>query len=236
MQACQAKRMTRLSRLTNILLHLQSKRIVTSQELATKFGISQRTVYRDIQALEEAGVPIISEAGTGYCLMDDYRIPPVMFTEEELNALLTAQRMLNKQSDSSLQRHFDELSVKVKALLKHAAKEKIEKLERRILILGEEPETKTDYLAVIQSAIVNQQVLKMTYHTYYSDTISVRKIEPLAIYFSKENWLLVGHCRFRGALREFRIDRIKELHQSTEQFPDRHFSFDNYMNQLSQDR
>jgi len=116
--------MTRLTRLTNILLHLQSKRVVKSQELADKFSISQRTVYRDIKALEEAGVPIIGEVGAGYSLMDDYRIPPVMFTEQELNALLTAQQLIKNQSDKSLQENFDDLTFKIKALLKYSAKEK----------------------------------------------------------------------------------------------------------------
>ena len=88
--------MTRLTRLTTILLHLQSKRVVTAQELADRFDVTQRTIYRDVRALEEAGVPIVGEAGRGYSLVEGYRVPPVMFTEQEINALLTAQQYFQK--------------------------------------------------------------------------------------------------------------------------------------------
>lgn len=226
--------MTRLTRLTNILLHLQSKRVVTSQELADKFDISQRTVYRDIKALEEAGVPIIGEAGTGYCLMDDYIIPPVMFTEQELNALLTAQQIIKKQSDKSLQKHFDDFSIKVKALLKYTAKQKLETLESRVMIFGNDKKVKSGFLSIIQSAIVNLQVLKIKYHTIYSDTITDRFVEPLAVYFSKDNWLLIAHCQLRNEFREFRIDRILTLTNTYDIFKDRNFSFDKYIKQLSE--
>src|SRR5688572_21252573 len=109
--------MTRLVRLTNILLQLQAKRVVTSEELARKFGISQRTVYRDIKTLEEAGLPIVGEIGTGYWLRDDYRLPPVMFSEHEITALLTARKYIESNSDQSLVKDFDNLIIKIKGLL-----------------------------------------------------------------------------------------------------------------------
>ena len=79
----------RLSRLTAILMLLQTKRLSTASELASRFMVSNRTIYRDIKALEQAGVPILTEEGKGYLLMEGYRIPPVMFTESEANALIT---------------------------------------------------------------------------------------------------------------------------------------------------
>jgi biotin operon repressor len=75
--------MNRVERISAILIHLQSKQIVRGQDIAERFGISLRTAYRDIRALEEAGVPIVGEAGTGYSLMEGYKLPPVMFTKEE---------------------------------------------------------------------------------------------------------------------------------------------------------
>jgi predicted DNA-binding transcriptional regulator YafY len=226
--------MTRLTRLTNILLHLQARRVVTSQELADKFGISQRTVYRDIKALEEAGVPIIGEAGTGYSLMDDYRIPPVMFTEQEINALLTAQKLLQKNSDKSVSKYIESVVTKVKAILRLTAKEKAEKLEQRVHVFSDEKTPATDFLSGIQSAIVNTWVLKIRYHTIYSDAVTERFIEPLAVYFTKEKWLLIAYCRSRKDLREFRIDRILDLRITSDTFTNRNFSFEDYMNQLSE--
>src|SRR5438046_1665971 len=92
--------MNRLDRLSAILIQLQSKKIVKAQEIADRFHISLRTVYRDINSLEEGGIPIIGEAGVGYSIMDGYRLPPVMFTKEEATAFLMAEKILEKYTDS----------------------------------------------------------------------------------------------------------------------------------------
>ncbi len=84
----------RLSRLTAILIQLQAKRMVTANDLARKFGVSARTIYRDIKALEQAGVPIVTEEGKGFSLLEGYRLPPIMFTESEANALITAEQLV----------------------------------------------------------------------------------------------------------------------------------------------
>jgi predicted DNA-binding transcriptional regulator YafY len=91
----------RLSRLTAMLTQLQTKRIVTAAELANKFAVSVRTIYRDVKALEQAGIPILTEEGKGYSMMDGYRVPPVMFTETEANALITAEQLVLKNKDAS---------------------------------------------------------------------------------------------------------------------------------------
>ncbi len=220
--------MTRLTRLTNILLHLQSRRVVTSQELADKFDITQRTVYRDIRALEEAGVPIIGEVGKGYSLVEGYRIPPVMFTQQEINALLTAQQYFQKNADKSAYKDLVNVVTKIKAIIRYSEKEKAEKLEERLYIFSNEQTNETNFLPTIQLAITNCYVLKIKYHTIHSDSVSDRFVEPLAVYFTKGNWIMVAFCRLRNDLREFRIDRILNLITTTESFPDRHFSFEDY--------
>ncbi len=224
--------MNRLTRLTNILLQLQSRRLITSQELADKFEISQRTVYRDIRTLGEAGVPVIGEIGTGYYLPDDYRMPPVMFTEQEINALVTAREYFLSNPDQSVSENIGTLVVKVKALLKYSAKEKAELLEHRVKIYIPEGKKKTNHLSTIQSAISNCKLLKIKYHAIHSDAISTRNVEPVAVYYTKDKWLLIGHCKLRDALREFRIDRILTLTVTQLTFPERHFSFEEYINEL----
>ena len=89
----------RLSRLVAILTHLQTRRLVTSTKLAEKFGVSTRTIYRDLKALEQAGVPILTEDGRGYTLMEGYKIPPVMFSENQANALILAEQLVLKNRD-----------------------------------------------------------------------------------------------------------------------------------------
>jgi len=85
---------SRLSRLTAIITRLQAQRITTATELAKYFAVSVRTIYRDIRALEAAGIPIVTEEGIGYSLMEGYRLPPVMFSEEEANALIAAEKII----------------------------------------------------------------------------------------------------------------------------------------------
>ena len=91
--------MNRFDRITAILIQLQSKKVVRAQDLADRFDISLRTVYRDIRTLEEAGVPLYGEAGVGYSIVDGYRLPPVMFTQEEAMAFITAEKLMEKFTD-----------------------------------------------------------------------------------------------------------------------------------------
>lgn len=227
--------MTRLSRLTNILLQLQAKRVVTSHELARKFGISQRTVYRDIKALEEAGVPITGEPGTGYSLMDAYRLPPVMFTEQELNALLTAQQYFKNNGDQSVSESFDLVVTKVKAILRSAAKATTEKLAGRVKVFHSgNDQLKTGCLSTIQAAIVHCHVLRITYHTISSGQVSEREIEPLAVYYTKNNWVLIARCRLRNGIREFRLDRITGMKETGAPFAETNFSFEAYIHSFSE--
>lgn len=102
----------RLSRITAILTILQTKRLLTASELANKFSVSNRTIYRDIKALEQAGVPILTEEGKGYTLMDGYRIPPIMFSESEANALITAEQLVLKNKDASFVKDYTEAITK----------------------------------------------------------------------------------------------------------------------------
>ena len=105
---------TRLSRLTAILTLLQTKRLVTATALASKFSVSVRTIYRDIRALEQAGVPIITEEGKGYLLMEGYTIPPLMFTEAQANALIIAEQLVLKNKDTSFIRDYSAAIEKIK--------------------------------------------------------------------------------------------------------------------------
>ncbi len=91
----------RVSRLTAIITQLQTKKLLTATELAAKFSVSVRTIYRDMQALEDAGIPIYVEEGKGYRMVEHYRLAPVMFTESEANALIIAEQLVLNNKDSS---------------------------------------------------------------------------------------------------------------------------------------
>jgi predicted DNA-binding transcriptional regulator YafY len=203
----------RLSRLTAILIQLQTKRLLTSTNLAEKFGVSVRTIYRDIKALEQAGVPILTEDGKGYSLMEGYKIPPIMFSESEANALVTVEQLVLKNRDSSLIKEYTEAVNKVKAVLLYSTKEKVELLSKRIAISPAVAGTNaSNSLILIQNALTDFKVLNITYHSEHKDEKSERKIEPFALYYSsQESWILVAYCRLRKDFRMFRLDRIIKI-------------------------
>src|SRR5678816_2613752 len=120
--------MNRIDRLAAILIQLQSRPLVKAQDIATKFSISLRTVYRDVKALEESGVPVIGEAGSGYTIMEGYRLPPVMFTQEEASALLLGAKLAEYLSDESIKKHFNAALFKIKAVLRTSDKEHMDQL------------------------------------------------------------------------------------------------------------
>src|ERR1700720_1726919 len=118
--------MNRLDRLTAILIQLQSKRVVTAQEIAERFNVSLRTVYRDIRTLEEGGIPLTGEAGVGYSIMDGYRLPPVMFTKEEATAFLTAEKLIEKLTDPLSDENYKSAMYKIRSVLRVAEKDFLE--------------------------------------------------------------------------------------------------------------
>ena len=121
--------MNRIDRLTAILIHLQTKRVVKAEEIADRFEMSLRTVYRDVKALMEAGVPIGSEAGKGYFIVDGYHLPPVMFTQDEASAMLLAGKLVEKMSDKSVRTAFESALLKIKAVLNDSGKDHLEDLQ-----------------------------------------------------------------------------------------------------------
>lgn len=201
----------RLARLTTILTQLQSKRLVTATELAKKHGVSIRTIYRDIRTLEQSGVPIVTEEGRGYSLIEGYHLPPVSFTEQEANALITAEQLIARNRDESLIEQYQKAITKIKAVLRYQEKDKVALLAERVVFRNNEGNPKTSkYLSSIQLAITNYQVVKIKY-TSLQDVESKRAIEPFAMYSTNENWILIAYCQMRNDFRQFRLDCIDDL-------------------------
>ncbi|MEM6348935.1 MAG: YafY family protein [Bacteroidota bacterium] len=210
---------SRLSRLAAILTYLQSKKLITATEIAKRFEVSVRTVYRDIRALEASGVPIYTEEGKGYSLVEGYRIPPVMFTEEEANALITAESLIIRNKDTSLVKHYVEAITKIKAVLGYEEKEKADLLSQRMVFIQNLGlNTTSDYLTSIQSAITNFQCIDLRYLSLYKEELTQRRVQPLALYSTHENWIMIAYCELREAQREFRLDQIQSLAVSEDLF------------------
>jgi predicted DNA-binding transcriptional regulator YafY len=220
---------SRLSRLTAILLQLQSKRLVTATSLAAKFEVSVRTIYRDIRALEQSGVPIITEEGKGYSLMEGYRIPPVTFSEREANALITAEQFVLKNKDASFIQDYTDAITKIKSVLRESTKKGANLLSDRIAIGQNSSYDRTsNYLSSLQLALTNFNLVKMEYQKEGVNEVSTRIIEPFALLTTQENWLLLAWCRLRGEFRFFRLDRIKGLQIQSEKFQPHNMTLKEY--------
>ena len=229
--------MNRLDRLTAILIHLQTKRVVRAQELADRFGISLRTVYRDVRSLEEAGVPIGAEAGVGYFLTD-YHLPPVMFTSAEASALLMGGKLIEKWADASVRTECESALYKIKSVLKRSDQERLDDLDAHIAVA--KPRHRQPYsdglLTHIQHAIAQNNVLLLRYHSQYNDAETEREVEPVGLHHYRMGWHLIAFCRTRQDYRDFRVDRIRELTNTGQRFarPER-LSLQDYLNRMGKD-
>lgn len=219
--------MNRIDRLTAILIHLQTKRVVKAEEVADRFEISLRTVYRDVKALMEAGVPIGSEAGKGYFIVDGYHLPPVMFTEDEASSMLVAGKLVEKMTDKSVRTAFESAMHKIKAVLNESGKDHLQNLESHIEIflrskyeVKESNEFPDHFMTEIQRAVAKKEILKIDYCSV-EDELTQREVEPIGIFYYSMAWHLIGWCRLRNGYRDFRADRIKNLVNTGEHFEGR---------------
>ncbi|HEU5290957.1 MAG TPA: YafY family protein [Cyclobacteriaceae bacterium] len=218
--------MNRIDRLTAMLIHLQSKKVVKAEEMSDRFEISLRTVYRDVKALMEAGVPIGSEAGKGYFIVDGYHLPPVMFTQDEASSMIMAQKFVEKMTDKSVRKAFESAMYKIKAVMSETEKDHLDHLQSHIEVYvsprsaqnqGEFPD---HFITEIQRAVVKKNVLKLDYISNHEE-LTQREVEPIGLFYYSSAWHLIAWCRLRNGYRDFRADRIKELTNTSANFEGR---------------
>jgi predicted DNA-binding transcriptional regulator YafY len=228
--------MNRIDRLHAILTVLQSKRVVKAEELATRFNISLRTVYRDLRALEEGGIPIGAEAGVGYYLTDGFHLPPVMFTNEEARALLMAGKLVEKNTDEQTFHFFTNALTKVRAVLDTQKKEDLDGLENKILVnpfATSEPSQEDLRINELKHALSLNKVIRIEYSSLGSKEKTNRDLEPIGLTYYYGKWHLIAYCRLRKAYRDFRLDRIESLTILSETFLRiKHPSIKEYMDNL----
>lgn len=229
--------MNRIDRLTAILTHLQSKRTVKAQTLSDRFQVSLRTIYRDIRSLEEAGVPIIGEAGQGYSLVDGYRLPPVMFTSEEATAFVLAEKIVENISDPSTMIHFRNALIKLRSVLPQKEKDLTDQMDNVISIRKTPYSTsnasKPQSIPVLLEAITQKKLCQLHYAARGNE-VSERLIEPLGVYYHFDQWYLVAFCQLRADYRTFRIDRFVGLSILQECFEPNHFNLQEYLDRIKE--
>lgn len=200
-----------------------------AQDIADRFEISLRTVYRDIRSLEEAGVPIIGEAGVGYSIMDGYRLPPVMFSKEEATAFITAEKLVDKMADVSTADRYKDAMYKLRSVLRSEEKGMLEDIEDVIYIHKHSKRNKPKFMFEVLKSISDEQAVDLEYEAGYKDEVTTRSVEPVGIYYVDDHWHLVGWCRLRNDYRDFRLDRIRSLKNTTEPFSQEKIHLDEYI-------
>jgi len=231
--------MNRIDRLSAILIQLQSRRNVRAQDIADRYEISLRTVYRDIRSLEQAGIPVIGEAGVGYSLMEGYRLPPVMFTREEATAFLTAEKLVASLTDANNGSSYTLALDKIRAVLKTADKDYLENIDHRIEVIKSNriPEMSLQHnrLHTILNAVAAKEVMQLDYFSYFRQEQTKRLIEPVGVFYLDHYWHLIAWCRMRKGYRDFRFDRILDICSTEEHYHDQHPSLKDYLNEKYRD-
>src|SRR5512134_2890783 len=213
------KVMNRIDRLFAILLTLQHKRRIRAQDLARQFEVSKRTIYRDMSALNQMGIPLTALPGEGFELVEGYYLPPLMFTEQEAVALLLGSRLLTQQSAGSLTRSADLALAKIKVALPDDVRTRSEALANIVSFIT--PRAKFDLddpqLLLIQNAIQGKRVLHLRYRGYQKEDVTERDVEPHQLFYADGVWYLEAYCRMRKGIRDFRLSRMQTvtLHHET---------------------
>lgn len=205
--------MNRIDRLFAILLELQHRRRVRAVDLAHQFELSKRTVYRDMSALNQMGVPIVSLPGEGFELVEGFYLPPLMFKENEAIALTLGLRLLTQQAAGSLTQAANSASAKINVVLPKQVRSKSEALSGIIGFITPSQKFNLDdtQLLLIQQAIQDKRVLHIRYYGYQKNQASERDIEPHQLYYSDGIWYLEAYCRLRQDVRGFRLSRVDKL-------------------------
>lgn len=218
--------MNRIDRLTGMILLLQGQRVITAEQVASHFEISIRTVYRDISALGEAGVPIVAEAGVGYSLMRGYHMPAVMFTEDEAAALFMSGEITEQVADESLKHALRSALLKIRSVLPQEKKDYLHQLKDKVGVRFRvsEGDPQRQSLMPIQDAVARRRCIRICYDTAHQGTITTRIVEPLGLLFYSRQWHVIAWCRLRGEMRDFRLDRVTSWEVLDECF-ERHDGF-----------
>lgn len=202
--------MRRADRLFQILQYLRGGRLVTAAQLAQQLEVTPRTIYRDVAHLIGSGVPIDGEAGVGYIMRDGYDLPPLMFTHEEIVALVSGARLLQAWGGSKMAAAAEEALVKIDTVLPNEARRQVGRVKVHAMKMTSESARWRDYVDAIEAAAEEPRRVRMIY-TDEKGAATDRVVRPLGVWFWGNVWTAISWCELREGFRMFRLDRIEEL-------------------------
>ncbi|SEM98064.1 helix-turn-helix transcriptional regulator [Lihuaxuella thermophila] len=207
--------MSKSQRLLKLLMTVNRKRKFTVKELAREFGVSPRTILRDLQELSEWGVPLYSEVGPhgGYRVLNDRMLPPIAFTEEEAIAIFFASNALRHYSSLPFEAKLSSALTKFYAAMPGDVRDRIDQMKNRVDLVAPTRQAASPHLSILLDAAVHQKVLLMDYESR-SGRRTRREIQPVGIYASGGLWYCPAYCFRQKAFRIFRCDRIHGIQES----------------------
>ncbi len=210
--------MNRTDRLLAIVLELQARGRQRAEDLAATFEVSKRSIYRDMQALGEAGVPLISVPGQGYVLMQGYFLPPLSFSTEEATMLLLGSDVMAQSFDEQYRRAAQSASRKIEGVLPQQLRDEVQYLRTAINFVlpnSQDRSGEKEKLQQLRRAIIDRRIVRFVYHTRYSSSgqteRQTREADPYGLAYVHSGWLLSAYCHLRQAMRTFRLDRMEAL-------------------------
>ncbi|GIP28949.1 transcriptional regulator [Paenibacillus sp. J23TS9] len=213
--------MNRTDRLLAIVLQLQGRKVVRAEELAAQFETSVRTIYRDMQALSEANVPIVGAPGQGYSLMEGYFLPPVSFTASEAVTLLLGAEFVQKKLEPNYGIHAESARTKIETVLPERVRIEAEQVRgtMRLLSARESASSRNERmnLEILRRALLERRKVGFRYVKTRSGPDgkreSIRVAAPYGLVHVQGAWMLVAACELRQDIRHFRLSRMTELEQ-----------------------
>ena len=218
--------LNKTERLFALVLLLQNRPNMTSRDLAEHFGVSRRTIFRDLRTLGESGVPLTYAEEGGYEILEGYQLPPLMFSAREAATLLVGAEFTKLQPDASLRADADAVALKIRAVLPEPVRDYIDRLQERT-VLSPFNETQDQAGATgdeqglwfeLSEAVARQRTVKMTYHVASRDEDTVREVDPLGLVYYSDHWNLIGYDHLRDDIRNFRLDQIRKLRTRFDRF------------------
>ena len=231
--------LNRTERLFALILLLQNRPSMTSRQLAEHFGVSRRTIFRDLRALSESGVPLTYAEGGGYEILEGYQLPPLMLSAREAATLLVGTEFMKLQSDASLRRDADEVGLKIRSVLPREVQQYIDRLNERTVLdpywlhaEAQEDEAHEGRWYQLSEAAARQRSVLMEYYVPSRDEVTKRKIDPLGLVYFTDHWNVIAFDHLREDIRNFRLDRMRTLHMLTERFePPEGFDLNTHLQQ-----
>ncbi len=206
----------RADRLFSVVQQLRRGKLVTARQLAERLEVSERTIYRDIADLQGSGVPIDGEAGVGYLLRAGFDLPPLMFSREEIEALVVGARLVKTLVGAGLGRGAEDALAKIEHVLPDSLRRELEK-SRLFAAHGIADVAVQARLDLLRQALNQKRVVQFGYQREDGET-SERAVQPLGLFCWGRTWTLAGWCEWRDDFRHFRVDRMTTLIQTERAF------------------